>query len=129
MTTAQSTFGSYRWVICALLFFATTINYVDRQVFAILGPTLSQTFGWDKAAYSYVVMAFQLAYAIGLAVSGRLIDRIGTRLGYAWSLTVWSLAAIGHALAGSLFGFGAARFVLGLGEAGNFPAAVKTVAE
>jgi ACS family hexuronate transporter-like MFS transporter len=121
--------GRYRWTICALLFFATTINYVDRQVLGILKPVLSSDLGWNEIEYGNIVMAFQLAYAMGLLVSGALIDRLGTRLGYAASLIVWSLAAMGHALVHSVAGFSIARFALGLGEAGNFPAATKTVAE
>jgi len=121
--------GRYRWRICALLFFATTINYVDRQVLGILKPELSAALGWSEAEYGNIVMAFQAAYALGLLAAGGLIDRLGTRLGYALSLLVWSIAAMGHALSSSATGFGVARFVLGLGEAGNFPAATKTVAE
>ena len=121
--------GRYRWTICALLFFATTVNYVDRQVIGILKPELSKTLGWSEVDYGDIVTAFQAAYALGLLLAGGLIDRLGTRLGYALSLIVWSLAAMGHALARSAVSFGVARFALGLGEAGNFPAAVKTVAE
>ncbi len=121
--------GQYRWTICALVFFATTINYLDRQVISLLKPYLEEAFNWTEKDYSYIVMAFQFAYAIGLIGFGRFIDKIGTKLGYALSLTVWSLAAIAHALAKSTFGFGVARAVLGLSEAGNFPAAIKTVAE
>ncbi len=121
--------GGYRWVICALLFFATTINYVDRGVLGVLAPDLQQTIGWTNTQYGDINAAFSLAYAIGFLVLGRFIDRVGTRLGYAAALVAWSLAAAGHALARSPFGFGLARFVLGLGEAGNFPAAVKTTAE
>jgi ACS family hexuronate transporter-like MFS transporter len=118
-----------RWVICALLFAATTLNYIDRQVLALLAIPLERVVGWSEADYGFVVTAFQAAYAISLAGFGRIIDRIGTRLGYAWCITVWSVAAMGHAFAGSAFGFGVARFALGLGEAGNFPAAIKAVAE
>jgi ACS family hexuronate transporter-like MFS transporter len=121
--------GSYRWRICALLFFATTINYVDRQVLGILKPELSASLGWSEAEYGNIVMAFQAAYALGLLAAGGLMDRLGTKLGYALSLVVWSVAAMGHALARSALGFSVARFALGLGEAGNFPAATKTVAE
>lgn len=121
--------GHYRWTICALVFFATTINYLDRQVISLLKPYLEEDFHWTEKDYSYIVMAFQFAYAIGLIGFGRFIDRIGTKLGYALSLTVWSFAAIAHALARSTFGFGVARAALGLSEAGNFPAAIKTVAE
>lgn len=121
--------SGFRWTICALLFAATTINYMDRQVLGILASTLQKALGWDELEYSHIVMAFQAAYAIGLLGFGRLVDVIGTRHGYALSISAWSLAAVAHALAGGVFGFGVARFALGLGEAGNFPAAVKTVSE
>jgi ACS family hexuronate transporter-like MFS transporter len=121
--------GHYRWVICGLIFLATTINYVDRQVIGILKPTLQQELGWSEVDYGNIVLAFTTAYAIGQAVTGRLIDRIGTKLGYALALTVWSVAAMLHAAARSVAGFATARFALGLGEAANFPVAIKTVAE
>ena len=121
--------GRYRWRICALLFAATTLNYVDRQVLGVLAPDLTQRFGWSEIDYSNIVTAFQAAYAIGLISAGALIDKLGTRIGYALAICVWSVAAMSHALAGSVMGFAAARFLLGLGEAGNFPAAIKTVAE
>jgi len=121
--------GHYRWVICALLFFATTINYIDRQVIGILARDLQRIIGWTEIDYGNIVAAFNAAYALGLLISGRLIDRFGTKIGYALALTVWSLAGMGHALARSAFGFGVARAALGLGEAANFPAAIKTVAE
>jgi ACS family hexuronate transporter-like MFS transporter len=121
--------GNYRWVICALLFFATTINYVDRAVLGVLAPDLQKRFGWTDTQYGDINMAFSAAYAIGFLVAGWFLDRVGTRIGYAVSLIVWSLAAAGHAFARSAMGFGIARFVLGLGEAGNFPAAIKTTAE
>ena len=121
--------GCWRWIICGLLFFATTINYVDRQVLGILAVPLQREIGWSEADYGLVVTAFQAAYALAMLGSGRLIDRIGTRLGYVVAIAWWSLAAMGHTLARSAFGFGVARFALGLGEAGNFPAAIKTVAE
>lgn len=121
--------GRYRWRICALLFAATTLNYVDRQVLGVLAPDLTQRFGWSEVDYSNIVTAFQAAYAIGLVSAGALIDRLGTRIGYALAICVWSVAAMSHALVGSVGGFAAARFLLGLGEAGNFPAALKTVAE
>ena len=121
--------GHYRWVVCALLFFAATINYIDRQVIGLLKPTLETQIGWTEVGYSYVVMSFQAAYAIGLLFVGRLIDRIGTRKGFSLSIIFWSIAAMAHALARGVWGFGVARFFLGLGEAGNFPAAIKTVAE
>jgi ACS family hexuronate transporter-like MFS transporter len=121
--------GSMRWVVCGLLFFATAINYIDRQVLGILAPTLQQVIGWSEVQYGYIVTAFQAAYAIGLLFFGRLLDLVGTRRGYAFSLIFWSFAAMAHALARTPLGFGLARFGLGLGEAGNFPAAIKTVAE
>lgn len=123
--------GRYRWVICALLFFATTINYIDRQVLGILATdeSFKHTIGWNEAQYGYVNTAFQGAYALGLLIVGSLMDRFGTRKGFSFAIVFWSVAAMCHALARSALGFGAARFALGLGEAGNFPAAIKTVAE
>lgn len=160
--------GNYRWVICTLLFFASTINYVDRQVIAILKPTLQTQFGWSELDYSWIIFAFQTAYAIGLLFVGNLMDKIGTRRGFSIAIVLWSIAAILHAwalgiggfmspvvvpvingivsvvnkitglvgiapwtiaLSTSVVGFIVARFLLGLGEAGNFPAAIKTVAE
>jgi MFS transporter, ACS family, hexuronate transporter len=121
--------GRYRWVICALLFGATTINYVDRQMIAILKNTLQHSIGWNEQGYGNIVAAFQASYAIGLLLAGDLMDRIGTRRGFAAAVSLWSLAGLGHALARTPFGFGVARFALGLGEAGNFPASIKTVAE
>jgi ACS family hexuronate transporter-like MFS transporter len=121
--------GNYRWVICALLFFATTINYVDRQILGYLKPTLEVEFNWTESDYANIVMVFAACYAFGYVVFGNFIDRIGSKLGYAVSIVVWSVAAIAHAFARSTFGFGVARAVLGLGESGNFPAAVKAVAE
>ena len=121
--------GRYRWRVCAMLLAATTINYIDRQVLGVLAPFLQDEIGWSEIQYGYIVVAFQGAYAIGLLCAGALIDRFGTRIGYALAISVWSLAAMGHALAASVAGFVVARFLLGLGEAGNFPAAIKTVAE
>ncbi len=145
--------GRKRWVICALLFFAATINYVDRQVIGILKPTLQEEFGWTEIDYGWIVFAFQTAYAIGLLGVGRLMDRFGTKKGFSFSIVVWSLAAMAHAwaiaigiftlgifavfgieaatigLSVSVVGFMVARFALGIGEAGNFPASIKTVAE
>jgi ACS family hexuronate transporter-like MFS transporter len=149
--------GRRRWLICALLFFAATINYVDRQVIGILKPTLQTEFGWTEVAYGWIVFSFQTAYAIGLLAVGRLMDKVGTKIGFALSIIVWSIAAIGHAfavgiglasfgvaawimttlgydpatsfLSASVLGFMIARFLLGLGEAGNFPASIKTVSE
>jgi ACS family hexuronate transporter-like MFS transporter len=121
--------GRFRWVVVALLFFATTINYLDRQVIGLLKDNLAKDFNWSEKDYSRIVMAFTSAYAIALMLFGRLIDKIGTRLGYAISIIIWSVAAMFHALAKGTTGFGIARTGLGLGEAGNFPAAVKAVAE
>jgi ACS family hexuronate transporter-like MFS transporter len=145
--------GRRRWLICALLFFAATINYVDRQVIGILKPTLEKEFGWTEIDYGWIVFAFQTAYAIGLLGVGRLMDRFGTKKGFSFSIVVWSLAAMAHAwavaigvsvlglfaffgveaaavgLSVSVIGFIVARFALGVGEAGNFPASIKTVAE
>ena len=141
--------GRRRWIICALLFFAATVNYVDRQVIGILKPTLQAEFGWTEVDYGWIVFSFQTAYAIGLFFVGRLMDRVGTRIGFAISIVVWSLAALGHAFAvgigavafgvvawvmtsfgfdpiaslasASVLGFIVVRFLLGLGESGNFP--------
>jgi ACS family hexuronate transporter-like MFS transporter len=140
--------GHLRWVICALLFFAATINYIDRQVIGILKPTLQREFGWSEIDYAAIVFAFQLAYAIGLLLAGRVIDTIGTKRGFVAAITIWSLAAMAHAEAtlfgpavaafltmfgltysASVAGFIFARLLLGLGEAGNFPAAIKVVAD
>lgn len=121
--------GYYRWGICALLFFATTINYIDRQVLGILAPTLEKEIGWTELDYGYIVTAFSAAYALGLLFMGGIIDKIGTKIGYAIAIFGWSIAAMFHAAASSVMGFAAARFGLGVSEAGNFPAAIKTVAE
>ena len=135
-----------RWTICAMLFVATSINYMDRQVLAILKPVLAGStlhlrpffHGWptvepsismNEIQYGYIVDCFQVAYALGVVFAGRLIDRIGCRIGYPIVTGIWSLAAMGHALVRSVLGFGVARFFLGLGESGNFPAAIKAVAE
>ena len=166
--TTPTTRGKFRWAICSLLFFAATVNYIDRQVIGILKPTLAEQFGWSELDYSWIVFAFQTAYAIGLLFVGKLMDRIGTKIGFAIAIVVWSLAAIAHAwapeigvvsspivapviqavvsgfngisslfgaapwtftLSASVIGFMVVRFLLGLGEAGNFPASIKTVAE
>lgn len=121
--------GHYRWRICALLLLATTINYIDRQVLGVLAPELQRYIGWSEIEYGYIVTAFQAAYAIGLVCAGAIIDRLGVRIGYALAIGVWSIAAMSHSLAATVLGFAIARFALGLGEAGNFPAAIKTVAE
>ena len=128
-TASSVRIGRFRWVICALLFFATTVNYVDRQVIGILKTTLQHDLGWNEIDYSNIVFAFQLAYAIGLLLMGPVIDWVGTKVGYAFALVFWSVAAMAHAFASSVLGFGVARFGLGLGESGNFPAAIKTTAE
>jgi ACS family hexuronate transporter-like MFS transporter len=147
--------GHYRWVVCGLLFLAATINYVDRQIIGILKPTLVKEFQWqDERIYAAIVFSFQLAYALGLLIAGRVMDQLGTRRGFTLAVVLWSLAAVGHAgaaalpgltlptlnldaatgfsivmLTGAAAGFALARFALGLGEAGNFPASIKTVAE
>jgi MFS transporter, ACS family, hexuronate transporter len=146
--------GKIRWIICALLFFAATVNYIDRQVIGILKPSLATEFGWSESDYAWIVFSFQTAYAIGLLFIGNLMDKIGTKKGFSFSIIIWSIGAMLHAwaipiggaiiaLCGVLFGWQAsgmalsvsvigfmvARFVLGIGEAGNFPASIKTVAE
>ncbi|MEY3323132.1 MAG: hypothetical protein RLZZ417_2715 [Bacteroidota bacterium] len=126
---SQTPIGNQRWIVVALLFFATTINYIDRQVIGLLKPTLEVEFGWTEKDYSNIVMAFTAAYALGLLVFGRIIDRIGTKMGFSISIVFWSIAACLHGVVKTTFGFGVARAALGLGESGNFPAAIKTVAE
>jgi len=129
MISGTGNISRYRWRICALLFFATTINYVDRQVISILKPVLMHDLGWDEIAFGHVITAFQCAYAFGYAGGGWFMDRVGVRLGYAVAVAGWSLAAIGHTFVRTVFGFGVARFGLGIAEGGNFPAAIKTVGE
>ena len=119
----------YRWRVVALLFTATTINYLDRQVLGLLKPTLEAEFSWTESDFSHIVMAFQAAYAISLIGFGAIIDRIGTKMGYIISVVVWSLAALLHSVATGTFSFGFMRALLGLGEAGNFPVAIKATAE
>lgn len=121
--------GRYRWVICALLFFATTINYLDRAVVGLLKETLTDEMHWSESDYANIIFCFQLAYAVSLLFAGRVIDRVGTKLGYALSLAVWSMAAILHGFATTIVGFMVVRGLLGVGESGNFPAANKTVTE
>lgn len=141
--------GNYRWMICSLLFFATTVNYLDRQVLSLLKPSLEETFGWSNADYADIAAAFQFAYAIGLLFAGRIVDKLGTKKGYAWAIILWSVGAVIHAQAihigeglhtalgwiglsaipVSVLGFMFARIVLGIGESGNFPAAIKATAE
>jgi len=132
MTTPTRTDGvsSHRWVILALLFFATTINYIDRSILSLIKPEyLDKELGWTNTQYGYVNSAFQFAYALGLLGFGWFIDRFGTKIGYTVSIVFWSVAAAGHAAVHSVFGFGVARVFLGMGEGGNFPAAIKTVAQ
>ena len=130
MTVSSEGIGKYRWRICALVFFATTINYLDRQVIALLKDDyLEPIFGWTETDYANIVIAFQVAYAVGMLLAGWFVDKIGTKLGYAVALIVWSVAAVLHAFARSTVGFAAARALLGISEAGNFPAAIKTMAE
>jgi len=121
--------GRYRWLVCALLFTAATVNYVDRQVIGVLKPVLQHELGYSELDYGNIVTAFQGAYALGMLTMGRLMDRLGTRRGFSIAVGFWSLAAMAHALASSVTGFSMARFALGIGEAGMFPGALKTVAE
>lgn len=129
MNKMNNVIGKYRWTICALLFFATTINYLDRQVLSLLKEDLSIEFNWTDTDYSDITAVFTFVYAISMLFAGRLIDYLGTRKGYAWSIVVWSVGAMIHALSRGTSGFMIARGVLGFGEAGNFPAAIKTTAE
>ncbi|MBK6825448.1 MAG: MFS transporter [Chitinophagaceae bacterium] len=146
--TAQA-IGKYRWTICALLFFATTVNYLDRQVLSLLKPVLEDKFGWTNSQYADIASAFQFTYAIAMLFAGRIIDKMGTKKGYTWAIIIWSIGAIIHALAipigeglisglgwigiavipVSVIGFMFSRAVLAIGEAGNFPAAIKATAE
>ena len=121
--------GKYRWTICSLVFFATTVNYLDRQVLSLLKDNLEVQFNWSDSDYANIVSAFQFVYAISMLFAGRFIDWLGTKMGYAWSLIIWSFAAMWHALARGTGGFMIARGLLGFGESGNFPAAIKTIAE
>lgn len=121
--------GNYRWVICALIFFATTINYLDRAVISLLKSTLTADFKWNDADYANIEIAFKIAYSVGLLYAGRLIDKLGTKMGYFFSTLLWSASAVLHALVNSTMGFAVVRSALGLSEAGNFPSAIKTVAE
>lgn len=121
--------GNYRWVICALLFFATVINYIDRQAIGLLKPYLENKINLTEVDYGYIVMAFAAMYALGYVVLGGFIDKVGTKIGYSISVFVWSLAAMLHALVKNAFGFGMVRGLLGFSEAGNFPAGIKAVSE
>lgn len=127
--STESRMSHVRWTICALIFAATTLNYMDRMVLGILKPTIQQNIGMSQAGYGWIVVAFQIAYAVGMLVMGRFIDKVGARVGYLMVMIIWSLSAWGHALADSVMEFAVARFVLGFGESGNFPVAIKTVAE
>ncbi|MDP2069061.1 MAG: MFS transporter [Lutibacter sp.] len=149
MTETNKAIGKYRWTICGLLFFATTVNYLDRQVLSLLAPSLSKEFGWSNSDYANITAVFQFIYAISMLFAGRIIDRLGTKKGYILAITVWSLGAIMHAYSLpigtalstfmvwigvgavpiSIAGFMLSRAVLGFGESGNFPAAIKAVAE
>jgi len=154
MTEILGKIGNKRWIVCALLFFAATINYIDRQVIGLLKGTLEKEFAWDERTYAGIVFCFQFAYAIGMVLSGRIIDRIGIKKGFIIFVGLWSLAAMGHGFAhllpsfslpwmqidpktgfawvtltGVAAGFALMRFLLGLGEAGNFPASIKATAE
>lgn len=126
---SSSKIRNYRWFIVALLFFATCINYLDRQIIGLLKPIMEKEFAWKEIDYSHIIMGFTAAYAVGLLLMGKVIDKVGTKMGYTLSIIIWSVAGMFHAWAKSVSGFVAARIGLGLGEAGNFPAAIKTVAE
>ena len=119
---------NYRWVVCALLFFATTINYIDRQILALIKGILDDQLHWTNEQYGMTTSFFSAAYAISLLGFGWFVDRFGTKIGYAVSIAAWSVAALGHAFVGSISGFYVARVALGLGEGGNFPSAIKAVA-
>lgn len=125
----QTQKGSFRWFIVFLLFLATCINYLDRQIIGLLKPLLEKEFNWSEKDFGFIVMSFTAAYAVGLLLSGKIIDVVGTKKGYIISVVIWSVAGMLHAVAGSAAGFAFARMALGIGEAGNFPAAVKAVAE
>ncbi|QSB29345.1 MFS transporter [Flavobacterium sp. CLA17] len=133
MSQKSTSIGKYRWTICGLVFFATTVNYLDRNVISYLRPFLAEAFHWtpeqEVIDYSNIELAFKIAYALGMLVAGGIIDKLGTKLGYAIATGLWSLAAIGHALATGTGGFLIARVFLGITEAGNFPAAIKATAE
>lgn len=121
--------GNYRWTICALVFFATTVNYLDRQVISLLKSVLSEDLNWDDGDYANIEIAFKLFYSFGMLIAGSIIDKLGTKKGYAAATGLWSIAAVGHAFASSTVGFMVARAFLGVTEAGNFPAAIKSTAE
>lgn len=125
----KNTIGKYRWTICGLVFFATTINYLDRAVISLLKSTLEVEFSWTEVDYGNLVILFNLSYAFGMLGAGRIVDKIGTKMGYALATTLWSISAMAHALVTNTFGFGVVRSMLGITEAGNFPSAIKTTAE
>src|SRR5258706_1262876 len=125
---ARAAVGRYRWTICALIFFATTINNMDRQMLGLLAPLLQKDIDWNQIQYAQTVMVFTVAYAVGLAVFGRLADRFSTRVVYGSAMAMWSLAAMLHAVAATVPGFAAVRGLLGFGEAANFPVAIRTTA-
>ncbi len=129
MSSSHVLHNRYRWLVCGLLFFATTINYVDRQILSLIKPILDQELGWTNEQFGQVNAAFQAAYGFGLIGFGWLVDRFGSKIGYSISIVAWSLSAIGHAFVGSVSGFFNARIALGLGEGGNFPSAIKSVAQ
>ena len=128
-STEKSKMTNFRWGVVVLLFFATTINYLDRQILSYLKPTLETEFGWSEIAFSNIIMTFSAFYTIGFLIFGRIIDKVGTKVGYVISVVVWSISAIMHAAVRGTLGFHVARAALGIGEAGNFPAAIKAVAE
>ncbi len=128
MPRASEFVGRYRWLICLLLFFGTSINYIDRQILSLLKPILDDQLHWTNEQYGRVNAAFQGSYAISLLLFGPFVDRFGTKIGYAVSITAWSLAALGHGFVGSVGGFFQARVALGVSEGGNFPSAIKAVA-
>ena len=129
LTRSAHTGGRYRWVIVALLFMATAINYIDRQMIGVLKPTLRDEFGWSEADFASIVFWFQMAYAIGYVGFGRIVDRLGARLGYALAIVIWTISHMAHGLATGVASFAAARFGLGIGESGNFPAGISAVTE
>ncbi|RIA44566.1 ACS family hexuronate transporter-like MFS transporter [Hephaestia caeni] len=121
--------GRYRWVICGLLFAATAINYVDRQMIGVLKPTLQEEFGWTEVDFAAIVFWFQVAYALGYISFGRVVDRVGARLGYTIAILIWTISHMAHGLASTVTQFAMARFGLGIGESGNFPAGIRTVTD
>ena len=129
VAAAADRVGRYRWVICALLFAATAINYVDRQMIGLLKPLLSQDLNWSETDYAAIVFWFQAAYAIGYLAFGRIVDVLGARAGYAVAVIIWTVAHVAHGATSTVTQFAMARFGLGIGESGNFPAGVKAVAD